>query len=314
MTARPIDATNGKASPPPQNASGSPVQLRVITFNCAVGNSAITTPQALFTQLPFYREVIEGRPTAPLMALQEVGIEQLDELKRLEHKGQFRLQYVKTAGGLRKEQFNAVLVPKRFELREVVEHAYEGTWPKGVLGSLRDSMNNGYAPNYGQWFEKRRLSELRLFDTVAQKPFTLFNTHLSNEGAFRKAQAQALVELGRQARARGPVIIVGDLNVASAETDQHADRGTDAQVRAMFAADGFVNVGAKGRPRADGPPVMGPGAPNDGTRDNIDVVAVNGFAPVSSRWHTGADVSLPGHPTAETISDHYAEDDVIAWQ
>ena len=48
-------------------------------------------------------------------------------------------------------------------------------------------------------------------------------------------------------------------------------------------------------------------------RANIDYVLVDGFEPVSSRIWTGDSLQLPGSPNAETVSDHYPEDDVLRY-
>jgi hypothetical protein len=50
-----------------------------------------------------------------------------------------------------------------------------------------------------------------------------------------------------------------------------------------------------------------------GGRENIDYVLTAGFEPVSSRLWTGDSLALPGSPNAETVSDHYAEDDVVRY-
>jgi hypothetical protein len=48
-------------------------------------------------------------------------------------------------------------------------------------------------------------------------------------------------------------------------------------------------------------------------RKNIDYVLADGFEPVASRIWTGDSLQLPGSPNAETVSDHYAEDDVLRY-
>jgi hypothetical protein len=48
-------------------------------------------------------------------------------------------------------------------------------------------------------------------------------------------------------------------------------------------------------------------------RQDIDYVLARGFEPVRSRLWTGDSLQLPGSPSAETVSDHYPEDDVLRY-
>src|SRR6266516_958872 len=79
--------------------------VRVVTFNAAAGNPRITTDQADFVRLPFYREALDGAPGAPLLALQEVGAAQA---RALRHGAGRTLQIRRPGLG------NALVVPPRY--------------------------------------------------------------------------------------------------------------------------------------------------------------------------------------------------------
>jgi hypothetical protein len=84
------------------------------------------------------------------------------------------------------------------------------------------------------------------------------------------------------------MILAGDFNVPASHP-----RGRDVEVAALLSA--FRDMGTAVPPR----------------RENIDYVLACGFEPVSSRIWTGDSLSLPGSPNAESVSDHYVEDDVL---
>ncbi len=132
--------------------------------------------------------------------------------------------------------------------------------------------------------------EARLRDRVAGRELTFLTTHISANGSLKVPQTRAIVKRALAAAARGPVILAGDFNVPARNP-----RGRDVEAAALLARLRDVGTAAP------------PG------RENIDYVLTAGFEPVSSRIWTGDSLSLPGSPNAETVSDHYAEDDVVRY-
>ena len=286
-------------TPAPVRPAGDayrPDDVRVITFNTAVGNPAIKTAQQDFLQLPFYKAVIEGKPGAPILALQEVGNAQRDAVKALAASGNFHVLSQRV--GLRGRQNNMILVPKRYQVEQAENHFFAKSHLVGVAKSLWGWAKGGFKGglNLGQLSEPRGYQELRLKDTQTGKTLTVFNSHTSYYDALKVEHNKQLFAAAREAGKQGPVIVAGDLNTRTADTDPEANSWHDKS-RAHQA--GFQDMGPAGTP---------PG------KTNIDWVLGKGFAPVSSKWYTGDSIALPGSPDAQAVSDHYAEEDVLRYQ
>ena len=256
--------------------------IRVMTFNTAAGNPKITTAQRDMLALPFYREVLEDAAGAPILALQEVGPEQARALKDAAAGGRFALIAIARPG-----QGNALLVPARYEVLSRRSRFFLASQLRALGAAIGRTLRRRERLNVRQYLELRMWSCARLADRASGVELTVFNTHLSGEGALRLAQARALLRRVHRARERGPVILAGDLNV-------RAGGGADAAVRALFA------------PLAD----MAPAAV-DPRRPAIDWILAAGFEAVSARLYTDGALSLPGSPTAELVSDHYAKEAVL---
>jgi endonuclease/exonuclease/phosphatase family metal-dependent hydrolase len=251
--------------------------IRVITFNCAAGNPQITTAQRDLLALPFYREVLEGDPRAAILALQEVGPEQARALKAAAARGPFELVQIRRPG-----QGNALLVPERYAL--LAERS------RYFLASALRPLVRRERLDVRQLLELRMWSCARLADRdPAGLELTVFNTHLSGDGPLRVAQARSLLRRVHRARAGGPVILAGDLNVRAT-----GGPAADGAVRALFA------------PLRD----MAPAAV-DARRPAIDWILAAGFEPAGARLYTGDSLSLPGSPSAELVSDHYAKEALL---
>lgn len=275
----------------PLAAAPAPAEtFKVITFNTACGNSKITTNQADFPKLPFYRKIIQGAPDAPILCLQEVGNAQKAEVEKLAANGQFRVHYQRTGV----DQGNMVLIPKRFEVQDYDGQHFGMAQVQAAAKSLWGWIKGGKKPNFTQIVEPRGFQELKLKDTVTGKSFTVINTHLSFQAGIQEPQAKRVFAAAHEAAKQGGVIVAGDLNVPTADTSSDPRY---APVRAMY--EDFVDVGPKGKP---------PG------KTNIDYVLVKGFTGVDSKWYTGDSLSLPGSPDARTVSDHYAEEDTLAFK
>ncbi|MCP9488683.1 MAG: endonuclease/exonuclease/phosphatase family protein [Solirubrobacteraceae bacterium MAG38_C4-C5] len=276
----------------PLGAAGpehAPDHLRVITFNTAAGNPRIKTAQRAFLELPFYREVIEGRSEAPILALQEVGSQQARALKHAAANGRFRLVHIQRPG-----QGNALLIPQRFQVLSRRSRYLIAGQLRGIIGALWRAARGRGRPDHRQLAELRMFNEARLRDERCGRVFTVLNTHLSAEADLRVVQAREFFGRAHAARRHGPVIVTGDLNTRTVEHPDLLQARADARVRALFAP--LKDMGA---------------AAVDPRRPKIDYVLADGFAPVSARLYTGDALQLPGLPTAEVISDHYAEEDVL---
>ena len=261
-----------------------PLTVRVLTFNTAVGNPKITTRQRDLLSLPFYREVIEGVPGAPILALQEVGAEQATALKQARAGGRFELIHIQRPG-----QGNALLIPARYAVKRRRSRPFVLSQLRALTSALGRTVTRRERLNVRQYLELRFWSCARLADSESGLELTVFNTHLSGEGPLRLAQARALARRVHRERERRPVILAGDLNVRAT-----GGPAADGAAQALFA------------PLQD----MAPAAV-DPRRPAIDWILASGFEPVAARLYTDDAISLPGSPTAELVSDHYAKEAVL---
>jgi endonuclease/exonuclease/phosphatase family metal-dependent hydrolase len=235
--------------------------------------------------LPFYREALDGSPTAPLLALQEVGGAQARALRAAATGGAATVLQIRRPG-----LGNALVIPARYELLAQRRRYYLLAQLRGIAAELRAWVRDRVPPNWRQLGELRMWIEARLRDRASGRELTVLTTHLSADAGVKLPQARAIVGRALAAAARGPVILAGDFNVPAG----HA-RGPDAAVAEVLAQ--LRDMGTSVPPRGE----------------NIDYVLADGFEPVSSRIWTGDSVSLPGSPHAEAVSDHYPEDDVLRY-
>lgn len=263
--------------------------IRVITFNTAAGNPRITTPQQAFLELPFYRAIFEDAPGAAILALQEVGAEQAAALARAAAGGRFALVRIARPG-----QANVLLIPGRYTVLSSRSRFFVTSQLLALVRALLRALTRRAQLDVRQYLELRMWSSARLRDSISGDELTVFNTHLSGEPALRLAQARTLLRRVHRARRAGPVVLAGDLNVrASAGSDPVADE-VDAAVRELFSPLQDMAVAAR-----------------DSPRPAIDWILAAGVQSAGSRLYTGADISLPGSPTAELVSDHYAKEAIL---
>lgn len=267
----------------PETPSGvdAPPDVRVVTFNAAAGNPRITTRQEDFLLLPFYRDALGGLPGAPLLALQEVGTAQARALDRAAAESAASVLQVRRPG-----LGNALVIPDRYEVLAHRRGYYVLPQIRGILHGLRHEKRK----DWRQYGELRLWLEAHLLDRAAGRELTLLTTHVSANGSLKVPQTEAIVARALAAKARGPVILTGDFNVPARNP-----RGRD-----VIAAAELARLEDMGTHEPSG-------------RENIDYVLAAGFEPVSSRLWTGDSLALPGSPSAETVSDHYAEDDVLRY-
>ena len=266
-----------------------PATLRVITFNTAVGNPKIKTDQRDFLKLPFYREIIDGTPEAAILAVQEVGPEQAKALKRAAEDGNFRVIHNQRPG-----QGNAILIPARFEVLSHRSRYYAWSQLTAIAKALWRAARKREKFNHRQYLELRMWSEAKLRDRRGGRVFTVFNTHVSGDPPLRLAQMKALIRRVHGAGREGPVILAADLNTRPTDSKNPEQSRGDAAVRALF------------------PPLedMTPAA-RDPRRGAIDWILATGLSPVSAKQYTDDSLQLPGLPTADVISDHYAKEAVL---
>jgi endonuclease/exonuclease/phosphatase family metal-dependent hydrolase len=172
--------------------------VRVITFNTAIGNPRVTTPEGAFLALPFYREAFAGGEDAPLLALQEVGAKQARLLKRA----------AGTAIVLQKRrpgQGNALVIPDRYEVKAHDAGYFVRPQLRGIVAALR-----GGRRDWRQYGELRMWIEARLHDRAAGRDLTMLTTHVSFDRDLNPRQLAAVVR-----RAHPPAILAGDLNAAA---------------------------------------------------------------------------------------------------
>lgn len=258
-----------------------PLPVEIITFNTGSGNPKIKTPQKEFVNLPFYQKVIKGEPDAPIIGLQEAGPAQVKELyEATKNTNNASFEYIKSKfskGG------NLLIIPKRFDVIESKSSPYSAVNQiKGVVASLGDS---DFDPSQ-IW--PRMYSEMKLRDSLSGKVFTVFNTHLSYVNDIQDEQAEELFAGMSKAKKEGPVILMGDLNdnnYLPAEVGRLTEK-----IRAVGLSD------------------MGPTSPPK-NKTNIDYILASGTTPIKKEYLYG--LSLPSSPTADLVSDHYAEADVI---
>ena len=256
--------------------------VRVVTFNTAAGNPKIKTVETEFLDLPFYREALEDAPGAPLLALQEVGPGQARALRERARGAPCQVLQKRRPG-----LGNALVVPARYRVLRARRRYFVLSQLRGTIDGLRWWAKEGHKPNWRQFGELRMWVEARVRDSVTEREFTVLTTHLSVEASLKRRQAEQVVRRARRAARRGPVVLAGDFNVPA------NPRGRDVEIAAVL-----------GR-------LTDAGSAQPGRRPNIDYVLTDGFEPVSSKVWMGDSLSLPSSPTAELISDHYAEDDVL---
>ena len=273
-----------RATSPPVGSTDEAL-VRVITYNTAAGNPRIKTPQAAFLELPFYREAFAGEHDAPILALQEVGRAQAKALRAAARGSDGKVLQMRRPG-----LGNAIVVPRRYRVVRSRRRFYLRSQVRGITDGVREARRTGQRPNWRQYGELRSWIEVTLDDGASGRRLTVLTTHLSLDPCLRASQAHAIVRRADAARARGPVILAADLNVPKGR-----ERGRDRKVAELLA--GFRDAGtATPAPRPD-----------------IDYVLVTRLEPVSCRIWTGASLQLPGSPSAELVSDHYPEDDVLRY-
>lgn len=276
-------------------SAAEPKPVRVITYNTASGNPRYdNVPQERFTELPFYRDVIEGKPDAPIIGAQEVGNAQLGRLESLAKNGNFQVVSLAPKPG----QSDMILVPKRYEVLNAENHRLWTGNVRGLVASVGRIIKTGELPPPAQLVEPRGYNEVRLRDRETGRVFTVFNTHVSTVGPMRVEQMRELLGAVKAAQSQGPVMLIGDLNTRGAPSGSRWE-ADDAEIRKMIADAGLSDMG---------------GDPSRAPTHDIDHIYADGFERVSTRYYTGDSVHLDGFSDAHALSDHAAEEDVVRWK
>lgn len=278
-----------KPAPGPAAAPGMAADVRVVSYNTAVGASKITTPQEDFTKLPLYRKALTNAPDAAIMCLQEVGAKQIEAARRFEAEGTSRVFVQRVA----LDQYNMLVVPARYEVEAYDGDHYLMAQIKTIGRELWNWISKGEKPSWVDMYQPRGFQEVRLKDTATGQRLTVFNTHLALDADTRRDQAQKLFGEANQAAERGGVVVAGDLNTQAGST-----RAKDAPVLSAF--EGFVDVGPDQATHLNG--------------KNIDWVLAKGFEPVGSKVYTGQSLQAPDGRDAGEISDHFAEEGILRYK
>jgi endonuclease/exonuclease/phosphatase family metal-dependent hydrolase len=278
------------AATTPEQSPAQPTDVRIVSYNTAVGASGIKTPQADFTKLPVYHRALTNAPGAAVMCLQEVGKDQIAAARRFEAQGTCKV-LVQRVHAL--DQYNMIVVPARYKVEAYDGDHFMKAQTKTVGRELWNWVTKGQKPALVDMYQPRGFQEVRLKDTATNKTLTVFNTHMALDRDTRLDQAHKLVGEANEAAKRGGVVVAGDLNTDAATTNKR-----DAVVRRVF--EGFQD--------------MGPAEPTHSGGKNIDWVLTKGFESVSGKVHRGQSLQAPDGRDASVISDHFAEEDVLRFK
>jgi endonuclease/exonuclease/phosphatase family metal-dependent hydrolase len=200
-------------------------------------------------------------------------------------------------------QGNMILVPKRYQVQKSEAKSFSGRAGqffdavKGVLFHhkkvntlLLALQNRGYV-------------EAQLKDTKTGKSFSVVATHVAYDPAIRDNETPQIASVIKKAQAKGPTVVMGDFNIPTPEKMKNPNAS------ALEFWKALEPFGLKD---------MGPAGKDSGTfwgnNQDIDSVLTTGFKPVASEILKGDKMTIPGHPDAKEVSDHYAEADTIAFE
>jgi len=272
----------------------------VVTFNTA-GDNAVKTPEALVPQAPIFQKVVRGDPDAPIIACQETTPVLARKLLELSKNGNFQVVWpgkAATPALFDSSPFlqgNMILVPKRYEVVHETTADYSGRagrfW-NALKGVIRGKNRPNDLVNAAQ---RRGLIDLTLKDRQTGRTFSVIATHLS--GALRNQEEPRLAAEVRHAMASGPVVVMGDFNTPSLDTNRNGDPNVKTFWRNLDRDAGLADMGPKGEA----------GITDWESGTNIDHVLATGFQAIDSHVLSGNQMTIPGRPDAKGVSDHYAK-------
>jgi hypothetical protein len=287
-------------SAPPADARAAsayqPDALHVMTYNVGCTDH-VHAPPLKFLETAPYKRILEGSPDAPILGTQETGPELVAKLKQLSAQtGNFKVLAAQPHGS---KEAVALVIPKRYEVLSAENHTLLKSYVKSAWTAFSGWLHkqNDFKTFLGVLGHYRILQEARLRDTVTGQTLTVFNAHLSDD-AIRKE-----VEMGQVAehlkRTRGPTVITGDFNTATADSPRGNDPANQA-VRAKVP-EGFRDMGPTGKA----------GASLFRSGNNVDWVLAKGFEGTSSHMYDHQEITAQGYGDAREFTDHLAEEDTL---
>ncbi|MFP5504451.1 MAG: endonuclease/exonuclease/phosphatase family protein, partial [Candidatus Sericytochromatia bacterium] len=286
--------------------SANPAAVNVVCFNAAGGASGFKLEGEL-AKTPLLQKLINGSPDAPIVAVQETTPALAKKLLEEAEKGHFEVIWPGKAW-LPKwvpisplAQGNMLLVPKRYEIEKQEAKTFTGRagqFFKAIKGIV---LGDGKANDLVLALQNRGYVSAALKDTRTGKRFNVLATHISYQDEIRRRSTRELVEA--IAKAKGPTVLMGDMNVPTPEPGVKLGKGAADFWKALEPA-GMTDMGPLGEA----------GASYWKNGANIDVVMARGFKSESSRMLKGDQMTLPGRPDARQISDHYAEADSLVFE
>lgn len=288
--------------------SGSANNVDVVSFNVAGGASAFKLEEKL-VDTPVFQKLIKGDADAPIVACQEMTPALAKKLtEEAKKSGNFEVVYPgktwlpKWIPISTLMQGNMLLVPKRYKVEKTESKTFGGRAGR-FFTALKDFVfNGGPAKNLLLTLQNRGYVSAQLKDTKTGKTFGVLGTHVAYEASQRAATTPELVGAIKKLQAKGPTVVMGDMNIPTLEADPNQSQGAKDFWKAL--PTNLKEMGPTGKDRgsfwANG--------------KDIDVVMANGFERVSSEMLSGDKMSIPGHPDAKKVSDHYAEADTLKFE
>lgn len=278
-----------------EQAQATPNAFSVVTYNTGCADKS-HAKQSLYAQLPMFQRVVNGAADAPIICTQETGPDLSDALEALQKKTKnFDLFWLTTTPF---HQGNLMIVPKRFTVIAHDEDHFGGRLAQ-IVSNLFDHKQD----NWSQTLEHRGYMWAQLVDSQTGKFFTVIDTHISYWADIRARQASQLRDAVAKAEAKGPVIVCGDFNTPTLDTMNKPNAAVEKFWNTL-APVGLTDMGPKGQD----------GISDWGSAQDIDHVLAKGFTSLHTHMYRDSELSLAGYADAKALSDHYPEEDVIAFQ
>jgi endonuclease/exonuclease/phosphatase family metal-dependent hydrolase len=280
----------------------------VVTFNVAGGASKFKREEKLIdTQL--FQKLIKGDADAPIVACQEMTPALAKKLIEASKNGNFDVIYPghpntpKWVPISTLMQGNMILVPKRYQVQKTEAKTFSGRAGQ-FFDAVKGVLFHHKKPNTLLLaVQNRGYVEGQLKDTKTGKSFSVIATHVAYDDAVRRNETPQLAEVIKKAQAKGPTLVMGDFNVPTPEKMTKPNQGATDFWKGLESAD-LKDMGPEGKDAGT----------FWGNNQDIDSVLATGFKPVASEILKGDKMTIPGHPDAKEVSDHYAEADTIAFE
>lgn len=280
----------------------------MVTFNVAGGASAFKLEDKL-TDAPLFQKLINGDPNAPIVACQETTPALAKKLIELSKNGNFQVIYPGEAWMPKGVpistlmQGNMLLVPKRFEVQHSEAHTFAGRGGKFFQALKGFAFHHQPANKMLLALQNRGYVTASLKDTRTGKSFNVVATHVAYEDGIRRDEAPQLVDAIKRAQASGPTVVMGDFNIPTLAANPNQSQAAKDFWKAFDPLQ-LQDMGPTGADRVSF-------WKNGG---DIDSVLASGFESVSHEMLSGDKMTLPGHPDAKQVSDHYAESDWLKFK